>query len=90
MHKATMIDPVRLCDAADSLLTAICSPQGMKAELSVLVGPHRKAGRLPAQLFTLEEYTEATLLLTRLGIVSRDAIRKARRASPKRDGGNAR
>jgi len=63
----------RVFTAADVLLRALQSPEGLESTVPVFVGPADQRLRRARKAFTLEEFVEAMTLLMRLGLVDRPA-----------------
>jgi hypothetical protein len=60
--------------AADVLMNAVNSADGMKTRVAMHTGPHRLNGMRPREVFTCEEYIEAMAMLIRMGLLPRPEL----------------
>lgn len=65
-----IVNPDRLCAAADMLLSAIQSRRASNSRVKVYAGPPRRTGRMCNDAFTCDELIEAMSMLIRMGLVS--------------------
>lgn len=67
-----VVNPDRLCAAADMLLRAVQSRRGWNSRVEARTGPPQEAGQESKEAFTCDELTEAMSMLIRMGVVSSD------------------
>lgn len=69
MARRPLVTSSRLFEAADVLLAAIESPDGLNSTIPMDVGGPRGRGAAPSELFTHTELVEALDFLIRMGYI---------------------